>query len=167
MTLNEVPMSVRSAEPGDAAPARPTASGIDGFAAKSYDELLLVARVALGTIFVLSGYIKLTGLAAFSASLAARGVPAAWLWGPVGAAVEFVGGLLVVLGLGARYAALLMILFVIVATAISHRFWEFADPQQFRTQQSQFFKNLSIIGGFVFLLAVGGGRFALDSLLRR
>jgi putative oxidoreductase len=160
-------MSVRSAERGEAAPSRSTASGIDRFAAKSYDELLLVARVALGVIFVLSGYLKLTGLAAFSASLTARGVPAAWLWGPVGAGVEFVGGVLVVLGLGTRYAALLMILFVIVATAISHRFWEFADPQQFRTQQSQFFKNLSIIGGFVFLLAAGGGRFTLDRLWRR
>jgi putative oxidoreductase len=160
-------MSVRSAESGEAAPSPSTASGIDGFAAKSYDELLLVARVALGVIFVLSGYLKLTGLAAFSASLTARGVPAAWLWGPVGAVVEFVGGLLIVLGLGTRYAALLMILFVIVATAIAHRFWEFADPQQFRTQQSQFFKNLSIIGGFVFLLAAGGGRFALDRLWGR
>ncbi|MFL5084251.1 MAG: DoxX family protein, partial [Xanthobacteraceae bacterium] len=134
---------------------------------KFYDELLLVSRVALGLIFVLSGYMKLTGLAAFSASLAARGVPAAWLWGPVGATVEFVGGLLILLGLGTRYAALLMILFVIVATAISHRFWEFADPQQFRTQQSQFLKNLSIIGGFLFVLAAGGGRFSLDNLWRR
>src|SRR5215211_4313360 len=107
-------MSIRSAEPGDTAPSRSAASGIDAFAAKFYDELLLVSRVALGLIFVLSGYMKLTGLAAFSASLAARGVPAAWLWGPVGATVEFVGGLLIVLGLGTRYAALLMILFVIV-----------------------------------------------------
>src|SRR5512133_1660961 len=161
------PMSVRSAEPGDVAPSRRSASGIDGLAVKSYDELLLVARVALGAIFALSGYIKLTGLAAFSASLAARGVPAAWLWGPVGATVEFVGGILIVLGLGTRYAALLMMLFVIVAPAISHRFWEFADPQQFRGQQSQFFKNLSIIGGFLFLLAVGGGRYSVDHLWRR
>ncbi|MFL5065277.1 MAG: DoxX family protein [Xanthobacteraceae bacterium] len=160
-------MSIRSAEPGDTAPSRSAASGIDAFAAKFYDELLLVSRVALGLIFVLSGYMKLMGLAAFSASLAARGVPAAWLWGPVGATVEFVGGLLIVLGLGTRYAALLMILFVIVATAISHRFWEFADPQQFRTQQSQFLKNLSIIGGFLFVLAAGGGRFSLDNPWRR
>ena len=160
-------MSVRSAQSANATPPRPAVPGIDGFAAASYDQLLLVARVALGAIFVLSGYLKLTGLAAFSASLAARGVPAAWLWGPIGASVEFIGGLLIVLGLGVRYAALLMILFVIVATAISHRFWEFADPQQFRTQQSQFFKNLSMIGGFVFLFATAGGRFTLDNLLRR
>ena len=161
-------MSVRSAEPSAAALSRPTPSGVDGVAARRYDELLLIARIALGAIFVLSGYLKLTGLAAFSASLTARGVPAAWLWGPVGATVEFVGGVLIVLGLGVRYASLLMILFVIVATAISHRFWEFADPQQFRLQQSQFFKNLSIIAGFVFLFATGGGRLTLDSLwLRR
>jgi putative oxidoreductase len=161
-------MSVRSAERGEAALSRPAEAGVDGFAARRYDELLLVARIALGLIFVLSGYAKLMGVAAFSASLAARGVPAASLWGPVGATVEFVGGVLIVLGLGARYASLLMILFVIVATAISHRFWEFADPQQFRLQQSQFLKNLSIIAGFVFLFVTGGGRFTLDRLwLRR
>ena len=159
-------MSVRSAEPSDAT-SRPAAPAIDRFAVRSYDEVLLVARVALGAIFVLSGYAKLAGLAAFSASLAARGVPAADVWSLIGATVEFVGGVLIVLGLGIRYAALLMILFVIVATAISHRFWEFTDPQQFRAQQSQFMKNLSIIGGFVFLFATGGGRFTLDSLLRR
>jgi putative oxidoreductase len=157
-----MPMTVRSTE------SRPVpTSGFDGVAASSYDHLLAVARVALGAIFVLSGYLKLTGLVAFSASLTARGVPAAWFWGPVGATVEFVGGILCVLGLFSRYAALLMICFVVVATIISHLFWTFADPAQFRAQQSQFFKNLSIIGGFVFLFTVGGGKFSLDALWRR
>jgi putative oxidoreductase len=160
-------MAVQSTRPTYAASPPTSASGLDGFAARSYDALLLAARVALGAIFVLSGVLKLGGLAAFSASLAARGVPASWLWGPVGASVEFIGGILIVLGLGTRYASLLMILFVIVATAISHRFWEFADPQQFRAQQSQFFKNLSIIGGFILLFATAGGRYALDALWRR
>lgn len=155
-------MTVRSTESRSV----PT-SGFDGVAASSYDHLLAVARIALGAIFVLSGYLKLTGLAAFSASLTARGVPAAWLWGPVGATVEFVGGILCVLGLFSRYAALLMICFVVVATIISHLFWTFADPAQFRAQQSQFFKNLSIIGGFVFLFTVGAGKFSLDALWRR
>jgi putative oxidoreductase len=158
-------MAIPSTEPTVSSPA--IVSGADRFAARYHDELLLLARLALGAIFALSGYLKLTGLAAFSASLAARGVPAAGFWGPVGASVEFVGGVLILLGLATRYASLLMILFVIVATAISHRFWEFADPAQFRAQQSQFFKNLSIIGGFVFLLATGGGRYCLDALWRR
>jgi putative oxidoreductase len=160
-------MTVQSTRPSYPAPSEAAGSGLDAFAARSYDTLLLAGRLALGAIFVLSGYLKLMGLTAFSASLAARGVPAEWFWGPVGAAVEFVGGILILLGLGTRYAALLMILFVIVATGISHRFWEFADPQQFRTQQSQFFKNLSIIGGFLVLFATGGGRFSIDSFWPR
>lgn len=60
-----------------------------------------------------------------------------------------------------------MILFVIVATGISHRFWEYAEAAR-RTQESQFFKNLSIIGGFLLLFVTGGGRYSLDGwLLRR
>lgn len=75
-------------------------------------------------------------------------------------------GILIVTGLKTRYASVLMVLFVIAATAISHRYWEFADAAR-RTQESQFFKNLSIIGGFLLLFVSGSGRFGLDTLLRR
>jgi putative oxidoreductase len=134
--------------------------------ARSEDVLLLVGRVALGAIFVKSGIQKLLTLTAFAAVLSSRGVPEAWTWAVIGATVEFVGGVLIVTGFKTRFAALLMILFVIVATGISHRYWEFADAAR-RTQESQFFKNLSIIGGFVLLFVTGSGRFGLDSLLRR
>ena len=43
------------------------------------------------------------------------------------AASEFIGGTLIILGLGTRYAAALIVNFVIIATAISHRYWEFAN----------------------------------------
>jgi putative oxidoreductase len=59
-----------------------------------------------------------------------------------------------------------MILFVIVATGISHRFWEYAEAAR-RAQESQFFKNLAIIGGFLLLYAGGSGRFSVDAWLRR
>jgi putative oxidoreductase len=83
----------------------------------------------------------------------------------VGATVEFVGGILIITGLKARYASLLMILFVIVATGISHRYWDFAEAAARRAQESQFFKNLSIMGGFILLFATGPGRFSLDGWL--
>jgi uncharacterized membrane protein YphA (DoxX/SURF4 family) len=43
--------------------------------AKYSDELLLAARIALGLIFVLSGFNKLVRLEGFAASLVSRGVP--------------------------------------------------------------------------------------------
>jgi putative oxidoreductase len=131
------------------------------------DPVLLLGRLALGVIFVKSGLQKLLALGAFAASLAGRGIPQSSFWAVVGATVEFVGGVLIVTGLKTRYASLLLILFVIVATGIAHRYWEFAEAAARRTHESQFFKNLSIIGGLVLLYATGSGRFGLDAVLRR
>jgi putative oxidoreductase len=60
-------------------------------------------------------------------------------------------------------AAVLMILFTVVATLIAHRFWEFEGAAR-QTQQSQFFKNLAIVGGYLVLLVSGAGRYSIDRL---
>ncbi len=133
---------------------------------KSDDVILLLGRLALGVIFVKSGLQKLMALSAFAASLAGRGVPQSATWAVIGATVEFVGGILIVTGFRTREASLLMILFVIVATGISHRFWEYAEAAR-RLQESQFFKNLAIIGGFLVLFVTGSGRYGLDALFGR
>jgi putative oxidoreductase len=132
------------------------------------DTICLLGRILIGGIFVQSGFQKLMGLDAFAASLARNGIPAAIapVLAPIGAGVEFVGGLAVVFGLMTRYAAVLMIVFVIVATLISHRFWTLQGAER-RTQTVQFAKNVAIIGGFLFAFVTGGGRFSLDRWWRR
>ena len=129
--------------------------------------LLLAGRVLMGWIFVDNGWRKLTGMDAFIASLANRRVPYASVLGWIGGAVEFFGGLALLLGFWTRCAALLMIVFVIVATAISHRYWELADAAARRNQHTHFWKNLTIIGGQLLLLVTGGGRFSWDGLRAR
>jgi putative oxidoreductase len=136
----------------------------DALAVRVGDTVLLVGRLAMGIIFFQSGFTKLTGLSAFIGSLGNRGVPFPDFWGPVGAISEFTGGTLIILGLGTRYAAALIVIFVIIATAISHRYWEFAEPAR-RLQQGQFFKNVAIIGGGLFLFVCGAGRFSFDALI--
>lgn len=135
----------------------------DTVAAYTSDTVLLIGRLAMGIIFFQSGFTKLTGLGAFVGSLGNRGVPFPDFWGPVGAISEFVGGTLIILGLGTRYAAALIVIFVIIATAISHRYWEFAEPAR-RAQQGQFYKNLAITGGALFLFICAAGRFSLDAV---
>ena len=130
------------------------------------DALLALGRLLLGGIFVVSGYGKLIGLTAFAAGLERHGVPMASTMALIGAPVEFFGGLAIVLGIEVRYAAMLMIAFVIVATVISHRFWLFAGAAR-EAQQVNFSKNVAIAGAFVTLTAVGGGRYALERLWRR
>jgi putative oxidoreductase len=141
---------------------------IDRVAADWGDIICLLGRILIGGIFVQSGFDKLMGLDAFAAGLARRGIPAAVapVLAPIGATVEFGGGLAMVFGLMTRYAAVLMIAFVIVATLISHRFWALGGAER-RTQTVQFAKNVAIIGGFLFAFVTGGGRYSLDRWWRR
>ena len=133
---------------------------LDRLVAQHADALLLAGRVALGFIFVLGGFGKLVNLDGFASSLAGRGVLMASVMAFLGAVVEAFAGLAIVLGIQVRYAALLVILFTIIASLISHRFWEFSGAAR-QMQQVQFLKNLAIIGGAVVLLVAGSGRFSL------
>lgn len=142
-----------------------TESIVDRVARNNEDAWLAAGRLALGIIFVSSGLRKLLSLGAFAASLASRGVPQSSVLAVIGACVEFGGGLMVLSGFKTRYAALLMIVFVIVATAISHRYWEYVDAVARRNQQSNFFKNLAIIGGFLVMFVTGGGGYSIDAWL--
>lgn len=129
------------------------------------DALLLSGRVLLGLIYVISGISKLMNLDGFAASLEKSGVPMSGFMAMLGALVEALGGLAVVIGFQTRYAAVLMVLFTVAATLIAHRFWEFTGPPR-QMQQTHFMKNLSIIGGFLLLAACGAGRYSFDGLWR-
>ena len=141
-------------------------SFVDRCAASCHDVVALVGRLAMSWIFLSSGFAKLTGVAAFSAMLEKRGVPAPSFMGWLGAIVEFGGGLLILLGIRIRYAAILMILFVIVATVISHRYWEFTG-EAFGAQRGNFWKNVTIIGGFLFMFLAGAGRYSVDGFRKQ
>jgi putative oxidoreductase len=137
----------------------------DGLVARWQDFLLLLGRVLLGLIFLQSGWRKLMDIPGFVATMPRRGLPE--VMGYIAPPVEFISGLLILLGLATRYSALLVLLFTIIATFSSHRYWSFADAAQQAQQQSHFMKNVSMMGGQVLLLVTGAGRFALDWLLRK
>jgi putative oxidoreductase len=62
---------------------------------------------------------------------------------------------------------LVMIVFMLVATFSSHRYWEFTDAAARRAQDASFYKNMAMLGGSLFLFVVGSGRLSIDALLRR
>ncbi|MBV8751711.1 MAG: DoxX family protein [Hyphomicrobiales bacterium] len=138
----------------------------DRWAANCHDVVALVGRVVISWIFLGSGFGKITDVAAFSAGLAKRGVPAPTFMGWLGAIVEFGGGVLILLGIKLRYAAILMILFVIVATLISHRYWEY-PVDQIMAQRTNFWKNVTIIGGMLFMFLAGAGRYSVDGAMKK
>jgi putative oxidoreductase len=138
----------------------------DRLAAGAHDAIALVGRILMGWIFLSSGFGKLMNVTGFAAGLAKRGVPAPSLMGWLGAIVEFGGGLLIILGVKLRYIAILMILFVIVATLISHRYWDY-PAEQLAAQHMNFWKNITIIGGLLFMFLAGAGRYSVDGLRKQ
>jgi putative oxidoreductase len=139
---------------------------VDRAAIGGQDTLLLLARLAIAAIFVQSGFGKLAGLAGFTAGLEGMGVPLAAVLAPLGATVEFFGGLALVLGAWTRPAAVLVAGFTVAATLIAHRFWDYPAEQQ-AMQTIQFMKNLAIVGGLLGVVAAGAGRFSVDGLRKR
>jgi len=136
----------------------------DGIAAQWQDFLILIGRVLFGWIFILSGWRKLMDISGFAATMPRRDLPV-WL-GYIAPPVEFVGGILLILGLATRYTAVVMFVFLIIATFSSHRYWNYPEAQQ-ANQNSHFWKNISMMGGNILLFMTGGGRFSLDRMLLR
>jgi putative oxidoreductase len=90
-------------------------------------------------------------------------MPEIMVW--VAIAIEIGGAALLIAGWHTRRAAWLLILFVAIATAMAHRFWQF-DAAQYANQMNHFLKNAAIIGGLLYVVVLGPGGLSLDSRTR-
>jgi len=147
----------------------PVLSYTDGVAASTADAFLLVGRVLIGWLFLVSSAGiggKLWNHAGFLGYLKNLGAPAPEVSSWIGALVEFVIGAALILGVGTRYAALLCALFLICATALAHRYWEY-PAAQVMAQYNNFLKNLAIFGGILVLFVTGAGRFSADRAMSK
>ena len=145
--------------------SHPALSGADPIAAATTDFVMLCGRILLGWIFIRSGYPKLFDIAGVAATFPPRGIPA-WM-AYISVPAEFFGGLAILFGFATRYAAVVMVIFVLVASFSSHRYWDVADAAMRRAQDSSFWKNMGILGAILFLFANGAGRLSLDRMLGR
>jgi uncharacterized membrane protein YphA (DoxX/SURF4 family) len=66
------------------------------------------------------------------------------------AAVQVVGGTLLMLGKAQRLSALALIGSLIPTTMAGHAFWAIEDPVARKQQRVQFHKNMAMIGGLLF-----------------
>jgi len=122
----------------------------------------LVGRLLLALIFVMAGWGKITGFAGTTAYMASKGMPMVELLAVGAILVELGGGILLIIGWQARWAALALFLFVIPTTLIFHNFWAVSGPQQ-QVEMIQFMKNLCIMGGMLYVAAWGAGPLSLDN----
>jgi putative oxidoreductase len=136
------------------------------------DLALLVIRLALGTVFIAHGSAKLFpslwgieggGIEKFATSLSGMGVPLPDVMAYVVAAWELGGGILLVLGLATRIAALGILGTMFVAFVKVHMSQGFFLPP---VGKSLGFEYVMVLGATALALVIAGaGQFALDPMV--
>src|SRR6201987_2123386 len=110
-------------------PYLPVLPHADALAASATTAFLLVGRVLLGWLFLTSAWGKFMNMGGYVGYLTNLKVPNPGFFSWIGAPVEFLIGLTLILGFATRYAALVCLIFLIVAFALSHRYGEYPAAQ--------------------------------------
>lgn len=131
-------------------------------------------RVLFAVLFIASGASKLFDLAATADAIGGKivfadvlipyteqlqtltGMEMKKMLAIAAGAVELLGGLLIALNIGARFFALLLVLFVMAATFYFHDFWNQTGPDA-KNNMIHALKNLSLIGGLFIIAGIGRG----------
>ncbi|HZV99424.1 MAG TPA: DoxX family protein [Methylophilaceae bacterium] len=121
----------------------------------------LTGRILIALIFVLAGSGKITSFEGTVGYIASKGLPLPQLLAIGAILIELGGGLMLILNWKARWAATAMLLFTALAALIFHNFWA-VPPDQAQNQMIHFMKNLSIMGGLLYVMTHGSGPLSLS-----
>jgi putative oxidoreductase len=134
------------------------------FASGFNDEFILAARLLLATLFLIFGWRKLVDFSGTVDQMAQLGVPTPVLAAGVATFMELPVAFAIAVGALLRPAALLMFFYTLGTALVGHRYWTMTGTDYVDNMDS-FYKNLSIMGGFLLLFVTGAGKFSIDGLL--
>lgn len=117
---------------------------------------LLGMRIALGAVMIAHGYPKVTGIHGVEKMLASMGI-STWM-AYLTAGAEFFGGILIIIGLLTRPAAVALLIDMIVAIAKVH--WKNG-----LTGQGNYQLPMSLAAISLTLIFFGAGPIALDAIV--
>ena len=127
------------------------------------DAVILAARVFLATLFLIFGWRKLRDVSGTVSQMVQDGVPTPVLAAGVAIFMELPVAFAVTVGALTRLSAVLMFFYTLGASLIEHHYWTMTGADRFASMES-FYKNLSIMGGFLLLCITGAGKFSIDAL---
>jgi putative oxidoreductase len=127
------------------------------------DEVILAARLLLATLFLIFGWRKLKDYSGTVSQMMQLGAPMPVLAAAVATFMELPVAFAVAVGAFARPSALLMFFYTLGTALIGHRYWTVTGPDRVDSMDG-FYKNLSIMGGFLLLYIHGAGKYSIDVL---
>jgi len=127
------------------------------------DAVILAARLCLATVFLIFGWRKLRDYSGTVSQIAQLGGPIPVVAAAVAIFMELPVAFAVAIGAFARPSALLMFFYTLGTALIGHRYWTVTGPDRVDSMDG-FYKNLSIMGGFLLLYIHGAGKYSIDVL---
>jgi putative oxidoreductase len=120
--------------------------------------LLLLARVLMSSLFIWDGVLQLRNPLGTTQYFMSVNVPVPEIAVWVSVAIHLLGGVALLLGFKARWAAALLIL-LCLGTAFGVHL-----PIGDQANMINFYKNLVMTGGLLYVLAYGAGSMSVDKL---
>jgi len=127
------------------------------------DELILAARLLLAALFLIFGWRKLRDFSGTVSQMAQLGVPTPVLAAAIATFMELPVAFAVAVGAFTRLSAALMFFYTLGTALIGHRYWTMTGTDRVDNMDG-FYKNFSIMGGFLLLHITGAGRYSIDAL---
>jgi putative oxidoreductase len=121
----------------------------------------LFARIVVGWVFMWTGWAKLNNLPQITENFIGWGIPFPDVMTPFVSGVEFLGGLLLLLGLFTRLAAPPLVITMVVAIIAAK--WDQIDSLETLLG----FEEVAYMALFGWLAVAGPGPISLDALLQR
>ena len=122
---------------------------------------LLAGRMLIAFIFLQSGYDKVFNFGKTTAQMASRGMPMPEVLLVLTIVIVLGGGIMILVGWQARWAALALFLFLVPSTLIFHPYWSFPEAQKLN-QFHHFVKNVALMGTMLYIIAMGSGPMSLQ-----
>jgi putative oxidoreductase len=128
------------------------------------DELILIARFLLALLFLIFGWDKFGDYSGTVAYMTQSGAPLPIIAALVAIVVEFVVSIAIILGIWTRPLAVVLALYSLATAYIGHPYWSMEGVNR-SANMINFYKNFSIIGGFMLLYLTGPGKYSVDARL--
>lgn len=116
-------------------------------------SIYATARLLAAGIFILSGWDVSREPGGRTQAAASMGVPQAELAVRANAFVMMLAGAALAIGIFPRWAAGVLAGSLVPTTLAGHPFWKEHDSQKRKEQLAHFLKNLSILGGLLYIIA--------------
>jgi putative oxidoreductase len=127
------------------------------------NELILVGRLLLATLFLIFGWRKLRDYSGTVSQMRQLCAPMPLVAAAVATFMEIPVAFAVAVGAFTRPAALSMALYTLGTALIGHRYWTMKGSPRVDSMDG-FYKDFSIMGGFLLLYVTGAGKYSIDAL---